>query len=88
MSRRFGIPIYGPTKYLERRNYGPGVHGPKSHRKLTDFALGLLEKQRVAVIPGDVFGLGGEGRVRICYAIDFELLKESVARMEKFIKSL
>ncbi len=53
-----------------------------------DFALGLLEKQRVAVIPGDVFGLGGEGRVRICYAIDFELLKESVARMEKFIKSL
>ena len=53
-----------------------------------EFALGLLEKQRVAVIPGDVFGLGGEGRVRICYAIDFELLKESVARMDKFIKSL
>jgi aminotransferase len=53
-----------------------------------EFALGLLEKQRVAVIPGDVFGLGGEGRVRICYAIDFELLKECVARMEKFIKSL
>jgi aminotransferase len=53
-----------------------------------DFALGLLEKQRVAVIPGHVFGLGGESRVRICYAIDFELLKESVARMERFIKSL
>jgi small subunit ribosomal protein S4 len=47
MSRRFGVPIYGPTKYLERRNYGPGVHGPKSHRKLTDFALGLLEKQKL-----------------------------------------
>ena len=47
ISRRFGVPIYGPTKYLERRNYGPGVHGPKSHRKLTDYALGLLEKQKL-----------------------------------------
>ena len=30
ISRRFGVPIFGPSKYLERRNYGPGVHGPKS----------------------------------------------------------
>lgn len=47
ISRRFGIPIFGPTKYLERRNYGPGVHGPKSRRKNTDYALGLLEKQKM-----------------------------------------
>lgn len=47
ISRRFGIPIYGPSKYLERRNYGPGVHGPKSRRKLSDFAVGLMEKQKL-----------------------------------------
>ncbi len=47
ISRRFGIPIFGPTKYLERRNYGPGVHGPKSRRKTTDYGLGLLEKQKM-----------------------------------------
>jgi small subunit ribosomal protein S4 len=46
IARRFGIPIFGPTKYLERRNYGPGVHGPKSRRKHTDYALGLIEKQK------------------------------------------
>src|SRR3954469_20152627 len=46
-SRRFGIPIFGPTKYLERRNYGPGVHGPKSRRKHTDYGLGLIEKQKL-----------------------------------------
>lgn len=46
ISRRFGIPIFGPSKYLERRNYGPGVHGPKSRRKNTDYALGLIEKQK------------------------------------------
>ena len=47
ISRRFGIPIFGTTKYLERRNYGPGVHGPKSRRKSTDYGLGLIEKQKL-----------------------------------------
>jgi small subunit ribosomal protein S4 len=47
ISRRFGMPIFGPTKYLERRNYGPGVHGPKSRRKTTDYGLGLIEKQKL-----------------------------------------
>jgi small subunit ribosomal protein S4 len=32
---------------LERRNYGPGVHGPKSRRKHTDYGLGLIEKQKL-----------------------------------------
>lgn len=47
ISRRFGTPIFGPSKYLERKNYGPGVHGPKSRRKNTDYALGLIEKQKL-----------------------------------------
>ena len=47
ISRRFGTPIFGPTKYLERRNYGPGVHGPKSRRKHTEYGLGLIEKQKL-----------------------------------------
>ena len=52
ISRRFGIPIFGPTKYLERRNYGPGVHGPKSRRKSTDYGLGLIEKQKLRYFYG------------------------------------
>jgi small subunit ribosomal protein S4 len=47
ISRRFGTPIFGPSKYLERRNYGPGVHGPKSRRKHTEYGLGLMEKQKL-----------------------------------------
>jgi small subunit ribosomal protein S4 len=47
ISRRFGLPIFGPSKYLERRNYPPGTHGPKSRRKLSDYAVGLLEKQKL-----------------------------------------
>ena len=52
ISRRFGIPIFGPTKYLERRNYGPGVHGPKSRRKTTEYGAGLIEKQKLRYFYG------------------------------------
>ena len=52
ISRKFGVAIFGPTKYLERRNYGPGVHGPKSRRKLTEYALGLMEKQKLRYFYG------------------------------------
>lgn len=47
VSRRFGVPIFGASKYLERRNYPPGVHGPKSRRKFSDYAIGLMEKQKL-----------------------------------------
>ena len=47
MSRRFGVEIFGPSKYFERREYGPGVHGPQSRRKTTDYGLGLIEKQKL-----------------------------------------
>jgi small subunit ribosomal protein S4 len=47
ISRRFGQPIFGASKYLERRGYPPGVHGPKSRRKHSDYAIGLMEKQKL-----------------------------------------
>jgi small subunit ribosomal protein S4 len=48
ISRRFGQPIFGPSKYLERRAYPPGVHGPKkSRRKQSDYGVGLAEKQKL-----------------------------------------
>ena len=47
ISRRFGTPIFGSSKYLERKPYPPGMHGPKSRRKHTEYALALIEKQKL-----------------------------------------
>ncbi len=52
ISRRLGVPIFGPSKYLERRNYPPGMHGPKSRRKNSDYAVGLIEKQKLRFFYG------------------------------------
>jgi len=47
ISRRFGQHILGSAKALERRNYPPGQHGPKSRRKFSEYAVGLNEKQKL-----------------------------------------
>ena len=52
VSRRFGTYVLGSAKVLERRNFPPGQHGPKSRRKLTDYALGLIEKQKLRYFYG------------------------------------
>lgn len=53
-----------------------------------EFAIRLLKEQRVAVVPGDVFGRGGEGHIRCCYATGLEELKEAVRRIRLFLESL
>ncbi|MBT5855976.1 aminotransferase class I/II-fold pyridoxal phosphate-dependent enzyme [bacterium] len=52
------------------------------------FAKRLVKEARVAVVPGPVFGDGGEGHIRCCYAASTEELKEALIRMEVFVKGL
>ena len=48
ISRRFGVPLFGPTRALEKRNFPPGQHGPRRfRRKLSDYAVALGEKQKL-----------------------------------------
>jgi len=49
------------------------------------FAEALLEEERVAVVPGDVFGAGGEGHLRVSYATGLSQLKEAMNRLESFV---
>lgn len=53
-----------------------------------EFAERLLRDQKVAVVPGSVFGQSGEGFLRCSYATSREELIEALDRMEKFLESL
>lgn len=47
IARKFGEPIYGPDKTLERKNYPPGQHGIDARRKkVSEYGLQLKEKQK------------------------------------------
>ena len=50
-----------------------------------EFATQLFQKHNVAVVPGSVFGLGGEGHIRCCYATSVEKIKIALERMKEFV---
>ena len=49
------------------------------------FAERLLREEGVAVVPGNAFGPGGDGFVRMCYATAYEKIEEALRRMERFM---
>lgn len=53
-----------------------------------EFAKQLLEKEKVAVVPGTAFGESGEGFLRISYAYSLEDLKAALERIENFVRTL
>jgi len=47
VARKFGDPIFGPDKHLERKNYPPGQHGMNKKRKKTsEYGIQLKEKMK------------------------------------------
>ncbi|MGN0796526.1 MAG: aminotransferase class I/II-fold pyridoxal phosphate-dependent enzyme [Christensenellales bacterium] len=53
-----------------------------------EFSLKLLEKEKVAVVPGSAFGASGKDFVRISYAYSIKALDEALNRIEKFLKEI
>jgi aminotransferase len=49
------------------------------------FAQRLLDEANVAAVPGDVFGLGGEGHIRCSYATSVTNLTEALDRIGNFV---
>lgn len=84
IARRFKEPIFGPSKALERRSYGPGQHGPSKRRggKQSEYAIQLGEKQKAKYTYGilerqfsNLFkkasrmkGITGENLLQLCEA--------------------
>lgn len=53
-----------------------------------EFALRLLNEEKVACVPGTAFGIGGEGYLRISYCYSDDELIEALKRIEKFINKI
>lgn len=53
-----------------------------------EFATQLFQKYNVAVVPGSVFGKGGEGHIRCCYATAVDKIKIALERIAEFVESL
>ena len=54
VSRRFGEPVFGPDKVLDKRTNPPGQHGPTKRRgkKMSEYGVQLREKQKAKAIYG------------------------------------
>jgi len=64
----------------------PGWERPDLHAE--EVAQRLLRETHVALVPGTVFGPGGEGHVRLSYCCANADVKEGVARMAAFFERL
>ena len=53
-----------------------------------EFATQLFQKHNVAVVPGSVFGAGGEGHIRCCYATSIDKIKIALDRIKKFVEEM
>lgn len=53
-----------------------------------EFATRLFKKHNVAVVPGSVFGAGGEGHIRCCYATSIDKIKIAMDRIRSFVEEL
>jgi aminotransferase len=52
-----------------------------------DFAVGLLQKEKVAVVPGVAFGDNGRGHVRACFATAYDQIIDACDRVQRFVQS-
>ena len=78
---RLGLPCFQPEgafyMFPDIREFGMSSE---------DFAMDLMNEEKVAVVPGSAFGESGEGYVRISYAYSIAELKEALARIERYIQ--
>jgi aspartate/methionine/tyrosine aminotransferase len=53
-----------------------------------EFADSLLEKEKVAMVPGDVFGKNGDGYLRMSFSNSYENIKEGISRLRHAVETI
>jgi aspartate/methionine/tyrosine aminotransferase len=88
-------------RMLELVNAIPGVHAQKPQGafyvfpnvksyglRAKEIAIRLINEAGVAVLAGTDFGAGGEGYIRLVYAVSMEMIEEGVEKIAAWFKSL
>ncbi|HOX04116.1 MAG TPA: aminotransferase class I/II-fold pyridoxal phosphate-dependent enzyme [Candidatus Paceibacterota bacterium] len=57
-------------------------------RTSKEFAVSLLQEEKVACVPGNAFGPSGEGYLRCCFATSFDRIEMAVERLRRFVGKL
>ena len=57
-----------------------------THMTSEEFATRLFQEYSVAVVPGSVFGKGGEGHIRCCYATAIDKIKIALERIADMVE--
>lgn len=52
-----------------------------------EFAVRLLEQERLVVVPGAPFGPSGKGCVRMAFTVSIKELREAMHRFQRFVRS-
>ncbi|MHC8518233.1 aminotransferase class I/II-fold pyridoxal phosphate-dependent enzyme [Weissella confusa] len=82
--RRAGFKVMNPDGAFYVYAGIPETHNTNDR----EFALALAESAAVAVIPGSVFGPGGEGYIRLSYATSDAQLQEAMARIQNYMQQV
>jgi len=53
-----------------------------------EFAVKLLEQEKVACVPGSAFGPSGEGYLRCCFATALDRIEEAADRIARFVRQI
>ena len=76
----------GLTCHLPRGSFYAFPSIQSSGMTSKEFAVKLLEQERVACVPGGAFGPSGEGFLRCCFATSFDQIESATGRIARFLE--
>lgn len=77
----------GLTCHLPRGSFYAFPHVASTGMTEKEFAVGLLQQEKVAVVPGTAFGENGLGHVRACFATSYEQIGVACDRIDRFLST-
>jgi len=78
----------GLTCHLPRGSFYAFPDVSKTGLGEREFAISLLQAEKVAMVPGTAFGENGKGFCRACFATSYEQLIEATDRIERHVQGL